>query len=186
MEKRINHSGGCPGADMEWENESFLYGVSTIAYSFKGHTQYGKYQKILTPEELFEGWQNVQIASIGIKRPLFKIQFQPYIRNLLSRNWFQVRNSESIFAIGKFFNDNHNIIDGGTGWAIQMAIDNQKETHLFEQNYNKWFKYDYQSGKFEEMNCLPTLTEHFAGIGTRQITENGINAIKEILKYNLG
>jgi len=186
MEKKTNHSGGAIGSDTIWENESFLYGISTISYSFPGHTQYGKYQKILTPEELFEGWERVQIASKGIKRSLFKIQFQPYVRNLLSRNWFQVKNSEAIFAVGNFFNEKHNIVDGGTGWTVQMAIDNRKEIYLFEQNLNKWFKYDYQSGKFEQINCLPTLTENFAGIGTREINNNGINAIKEILKYNLG
>jgi len=186
MEKYTNHSGGCIGSDMVWEDESFLYGVKTIAYSFKGHDQYGKNPKVLTNEELEEGWMNVKIAEKGIKRPLFRIQFNLYIRNLLSRNWFQVKNADAIFAIGKFFNDKRTIVDGGTGWAVQMAIDNRKEIYLFEQNINAWFKYDYQSGRFEQMNCLPTLTEHFAGIGTREINENGINAIKELLKYNLG
>ncbi len=186
MENRTNHSGGCPGADMVWENESFLYGIKTIAYSFKGHVQEGKYRKILTEAELAEGWEHVKIAEKGIKRPLYNIQFNQYVKNLLSRNWFQVKNADTIFAVGKFFNDKRTIVDGGTGWAIQMAIDNRKEIYLFEQMQNNWFKYDYQSGKFEWMNCLPTLTENFAGIGTRQINHYGIKAIKEILKTNLG
>ncbi len=186
MEKVTIHSGGCPGADMTWENESFLYGVKTIAYSFKGHVQEGKNQKILTNEELAEGWEHVKIAEKGIKRPLFRIQFNQYVKNLLSRNWFQVKNADTIFAVGKFFNDKRTIVDGGTGWAVQMAIDNRKLIYLFEQNQNCWFKYDYQSKRFEQMNCLPTLTENIAGIGTREINDNGINAIKEIIKINLG
>lgn len=52
------HSGGCPGADMEWEREGEKYGVQTIAYSFPGHIQEGKTPKILTVEELNEGWDS--------------------------------------------------------------------------------------------------------------------------------
>jgi len=36
----ICHSGGCPGADMEWEREGEKYGVKTIAYSFYNHVHY--------------------------------------------------------------------------------------------------------------------------------------------------
>lgn len=52
MAKRNNicHSGGCPGSDMEWENQSSKYDIKTIAYSFQGHVQEGKYPKILSLE----------------------------------------------------------------------------------------------------------------------------------------
>ena len=53
------HSGGCPGADMCWENEGNKYGVHTIAYSFGGHKQEGKNRVILTTEQLNEGFEHV-------------------------------------------------------------------------------------------------------------------------------
>jgi hypothetical protein len=98
----ICHSGGCPGSDMEWEIQGREYGILTNAYSFKGHTQYGKNPIILNEQELKEGFEHVQIAEKGIKRPLSYIAQNHYVKNLLSRNWFQVKNSEAIFAIGTF------------------------------------------------------------------------------------
>jgi len=174
------HSGGCPGADMFWENEGNKYGVKTIAYSFGGHVQEGKNRRILTREELDEGFEAVKIASKGIKRnhnPRW-----PYVKNLISRNWFQVKNAESVFAIAKSMTPT--IVEGGTGWAVQMSIDNNKPTFVFDQINNKWKKYNYELQEFEVIDYVPKVTENFAGIGTREINENGMKAIEDILRYN--
>ena len=181
MKNFICHSGGCPGADMTWEQEGEKYGVKTIAYSFDKHTQYGKNRKILTVEELNEGFQHVLEANKTLKRyPRGQPQ---YIQNLLARNWFQVKNSETIFAIGKFQSDK--IVSGGTGWAVQMGIDNNKMVLVFDQENNMWITFIYPLRIFSPYcEGIPTLTENFAGIGTREINEYGINAIKEIYKKN--
>jgi hypothetical protein len=174
------HSGGCPGSDMEWENEGNKYGVKTIAYSFYNHVQEGKNRKILTVEELNEGFEHVKIASKGIKRnPNCRY---PYVRNLLCRNWFQVKNSEAIFAVGMFIDCK--TVKGGTGWAVQMAIDNKKPVFVFDQINNEWNEFNYQSNQFERLDSIPKLTENFAGIGTREINENGKIAIRMIYKVN--
>lgn len=183
MSEWVNHSGGCEGADMYWETEGNKYNVFSIAYSFSNHTQYGENRLILTEDELWEGWKNIQKASVGIKRPLGKIQFNPYIRNLLCRNWFQVKGGDAIFAIGTLQNSNYSIVNGGTGWAVQMAIDNQKPIYLFEQNLDIWLIYDYNLSKFVEIDYIPTLTKHFAGIGTRDLKDNGRFAIQQIYKH---
>ena len=72
--KYICHSGGCSGSDMEWEIQGREYNIPTIAYSFNGHIQEGKYAKILTEDELLEGWKHVQLVEKSIKRPLYKIK----------------------------------------------------------------------------------------------------------------
>lgn len=177
----ICHSGGCPGADMTWEIEGNYYGVKTIAYSFYNHVQKGKNQKILTVEELTEGYEHVKIASVGLKRNPNISSF--YVRNLLCRNWFQIKNSESVFAIGKFIDTK--TVSGGTGWAVQMAIDNKKTVYVFDQEANLWTTFIYPLGYFVPINEIPKLTENFAGVGTREINENGVNAIQTILKENL-
>ena len=179
----INHSGGCPGADIEWENEGNKYGVHTIAYSFYNHVQEGKNRKILTVEELNEGYEHVKIAAFGLKRNS-NITYA-YVRNLLSRNWFQVKNSEAIFAIGKFIDNK--TVNGGTGWAVQMAIDSHKPTYVFDQINNVWKHFNYMINCFELFNTnygIPVLSKNFAGIGTRDINEYGVNAIKTIFKSN--
>lgn len=182
--KYVCHSGGCPGSDIMWENECHKYGIETIAYSFPGHSQKGRNPKILTPEELNEGFKHVIIASRPIKRSTFYVA--AYIKNLLSRNWFQVKNSAAVYAIGKFMDDKHKLVKGGTGWAVQMAIDSEKPVYFFDQPTNSWYKYDYVSSKcFEKIDNTPILTNDFAGIGTREIDENGKQAIIKILEWNI-
>lgn len=182
MEEWVNHSGGCEGSDMYWETIGRKYGVLTISYSFPNHTQYGETQLILNTDELWEGWKAVQMAAPSIKRPLYKIEYNPYIRNLLCRNWFQVKGGDTIFAIGTLVKSNHSLVNGGTGWAVQMAIDNGKPVYLFDQQYDSWMKYDYTESTFAMIDYIPTLTKHFAGIGTRELKDNGRFAIQQVYK----
>jgi len=185
MDNYICHSGGCPGSDMTWENESAKYGVETVAYSFYNHVQDSLNQKILSLDELDEGYEAVLIADKTLKRYVTRIMY-PYVKNLLSRNWFQVKNSEAIFPIGMFANKKQSLVSGGTGWAVQMAVDNKKDIFFFEQPSKSWYKYDYKTSIFQKMYEIPKLTKNFAGIGTRKINDDGINAIRDVLKNTFG
>jgi hypothetical protein len=178
------HSGGCPGADMTWETEGDKYGIHTIAYSFHNHIQSGKNQKILTQDELAEGYRHVEIASIGLKRSLNYPGMYPYVKNLLARNWYQVKGADAIFAVGQFERKTPPFkrVKGGTGWAVQMAVDNQKPVYFFDQTSTAWWEYNYVDGLFELMVISPELTKNFAGIGTREITDDGVRAIQQILQ----
>lgn len=175
--KRTCHSGGCPGADMAWEIAGYDYDVITIGYSFHNHVQYSRNQKILTLRELEEGYEHVKIAASELHRPLKDLP--NYVQNLLARNWYQVKNAESIFAIGQL-KGRH--VDGGTGWAVQMAIDNNKPIFLFDQELNQWHEYDYANKAYVPYNQIPVPPEHFAGVGTRELTEAGTAAILEVYK----
>lgn len=172
----ICHSGGCPGADMGWETEGNKYQIHTISYSFHNHKQEGKNPKILSHIELQEGYEAAKIADITLRRNFDNIVY-PYVKNLLARNWFQVKNSESVYAISKkFLSDG--IVDGGTGWAVQMAIDNNKPVYVFDQPSKKWYKYSTTKNIFESItSAAPKLTRNFAGIGTRDLTDEGLKAI---------
>lgn len=181
--KYLIHSGGSDGADLAWEEEGLKYGVESVAYSFRNHQHKSKFGKILTPDELAEGWEACKVATKTLKRPLDRIEY-PYIKNLISRNWYQVKNSDSIFAIGTFANTKRTLVNGGTGWAVQMGIDNNKLVYLFDQKTNEWYVYSPLSKKFLQLYDLPKFTENFAGIGSRAITKDGINAIKQICKFN--
>ena len=184
MNKYVNHSGGCPGADMTWETEGNRYGVKTISYSYKGHQQNGEFPYIMNSDELYEGWQHIQTASTTLKRPLGTIEYNPYIRNLLCRNWFQVKNADSIFAVGKFDGKLKKKVAGGTGWAVQMGIDSGKPVFFFDQPTGDWYMYVYNMKVFLKINVIPTLTHNFAGIGTRDMNTLGIKAIQLVYELN--
>jgi hypothetical protein len=186
----ICNSGGAPGSDMVFEKECVDNGIEIIAWSFANHHTDSKFRKILTQEELKEGWEHAVIANQTLKR---NVNFlSPYVKNLLSRNWFQVKNSDAVFAIGVIQKENWNIVNGGTGWAVQMAIDSNKPLYVFDQEKGYWFVYSLikdqdnnDRGTFltnKDSIFLPKLTENFAGVGTREINDNGIKAIKDLLK----
>ena len=68
-------------------------------------------------------------------------------------------------------------VSGGTGYAVEMAIQAGKPVYLFDQRTNKW--YANTDGTWVESNT-PVLTKNFAGIGSRNISQEGINAIKDV------
>jgi len=175
----ICHSGGCPGADMAWETQGYKYDVHTISYSFHNHKQEGQNQKILSPKELQEGYEAAKIADKTLNRNFDAIIY-PYVKNLLARNWFQVKNADAVYAIAKKFLSN-SIVDGGTGWAVQMAIDSNKPVYVFDQPSKKWYLYSTTNREFDPLPSVPSvapvLTRNFAGIGTRELTDDGLQSI---------
>jgi hypothetical protein len=166
-----NHSGGALGSDSLWDEIGREYGVVNHMHYYYGQkTPKGNIE--LTKEQLEEGWQHVLKANKTLNR-----RPEQY-KNLLSRNWYQVKNADAVFAIGTFTNDMKLTASGGTGWAVQMAIDSRKTVYLFDQDSNKWYLSEEGSTFYE--TSTPILTFNFAGIGTREINEAGKQAIRDV------
>lgn len=185
------HSGGASGSDTYWEEIGKTYGVKTRAYSYKTkyHTSLNKVE--ISDEDFKEGIIEVNKANLNLKRH----GIHKFI-NLLARNWAQVKYSNQIFAIGSFVRpgeknergylnkSNLDVVDGGTGYAVMMGINNQREVFLFDQVRDKWYRWSYSTNRFIPTESTPSITsQDFAGIGTREIKQNGINQIKSV--YNL-
>jgi hypothetical protein len=184
MSEYICHSGGCDGSDITWEMCGEEYGVKTISYSFYNHKQKGKNPKILTVNELEEGYKVARVVSKVIGRDFDRIQYN-YVKNLIARNWYQVKNCENVYAIIKSF-IRENIVEGGTGWAVQMGIENGRGIYVFNQVDKKWYVYDYVNKRFTIIEYTPKLTKNFAGIGTRELTDDGIESIMMVYKETFG
>jgi hypothetical protein len=65
-----------------------------------------------------------------------------------------------------------------------MTIDNNKFIYFYDQAGCQWYWYEYRIRKFTKLIGTPKLTENFAGIGSANLNENGVNAIKEIYRIN--
>lgn len=178
--KYNNYSGGADGADLFFEKEGEKYGVKTVAYSFYGHNTSSKNRFVLTNQQIEAGFENIIIANKSLNRNITTIS--TYVKKLLSRNWYQVKNSDCIYVVSTLKSQHE--VSSGSGWAVQMAIDNNKPIYLFEENKNCWYKYDYEKNEFVEISYIPPLTENFAGIGTRNLNENGKKAIQELYRVN--
>lgn len=174
----ICNSGGALGADTIFEEECIKHGIDVISWSFQGHNTKSPNRVNLTKEDLQEGWDHIIEANYSLNRNIKYLK--PYVRNLLARNWFQVKNTDTIFAVAHLDGDNK--VSGGTGWCCMMGIDNHKSVYVFDSKFNSWFSYNYSNFKFEKCDGVPKLTEKFAGVGSREIDEFGINAIKNLFK----
>jgi hypothetical protein len=181
-------SGGAAGSDTYWCNIGKEYNVKTKAFSYKTGYHNSNDKVEISDEDYNEGIKAVHKANKSLKR----YGFEKYI-NLLARNWAQVKYSDQIFAIGTivesgkkstdgYYNKSkYQIVSGGTGWAVQMAVDNTKQVYVFDQKILKWFEWSFNTFKFKELLECPIISKlNFAGIGTREITEDGINAIKNV------
>ncbi len=175
IHKIICHSGGADGSDTEWSNACKELGIKTKAYSYKTkyHTSDDKVE--ISEEDYQEGIREVYRANKYLKRH----GISKYI-NLLARNWAQVKYSTQIFAIGTIVEST--VVNGGTGWAIMMAILNNREVFVFDQDKDKWFVWSDGQHRFIEYNGIPKISSYnFAGIGTRELKDNGLKAIQNVI-----
>jgi hypothetical protein len=184
----ICHSGGAFGSDTVWENEGETYSVITRAYSHKTPKHISPNKVEISDDDYNEGIIEVNKAN----RFLSRSGINKYM-NLLARNWAQVKYSKQIIAIGYiikpgdknprgYYNKGkYDIVDGGTGYAVQMGVNNEREVFVFDQIRLKWFRWSYSTLQFVEIKETPIITnQDFAGIGTREINPNGIQAIKDV------
>lgn len=172
LNEYVNHSGGALGSDTEWGKIGKEYGMTTNNhyYAEGSKTPNGNYP--VSKESLKEADPYLIETNKVLKRryPTRK----EFINNLLRRNYWQVKNSDGIYAISTITN---NMVDGGTGWAVHMAIINNKVVFVFDQKQKKWFT--WKENEFKETET-PILCKQFAGIGTREINEDGKQAIHNV------
>ena len=145
-------------------------------------------EKEISEEDYKEGIIEVNKANKFLNR----YGIHKYI-NLLARNWAQVKYSEQIFAIGTiikpgsknergYYNKGqYDIVDGGTGYAVMMGVNNQREIFVFDQIKDKWFRWSYSTMSFIEISEVPSITSlNFAGIGSRELAPNGLKSIRQV------
>lgn len=180
----INHSGGAIGSDTYWGEIGNKYGVKSNHYYSGSKTPNGNVE--ISTEDRIEGQHKVTLAA----REMGRIEPTHQVRNeLLIRDWAQVKYSDAIFAITEMLPIGHTMNygkiskirqgSGGTGYAIQMAINEHKPVYVFDQTRNQWYK--NINGEWS-ISDIPVLTVNFAGIGTRKLNNSGKEAIEQV--YN--
>ena len=117
----------------------------------------------------YEGTKKVGDASRVLKR---KTSVSLLDSGLLQRNYHIVSASNELVALGHFEKPTH-ILQGGTGWTVQMAIDEKKPVSVYIDEDDRWYKYDYDSKQFK-LSLYPMLRKsgHTAIVGSRNITDN--------------
>lgn len=187
MKEIICYTGGATGSDIFWERSCEQKGIKVVSYSFEGHKSCSSYNNkfVLTKEELSIADEHLFRANVTLRRYLNpKVWYYP----LLQRNYYQIKDVDTIIAVGKLDPHRSNIVDGGTGWAIQMAIDlGKKNILVFNQHENMWRMWDSENNWWSEVVMedyypVPLIpNSSFAGIGTRKLEDNGKIAITNVI-----
>lgn len=183
------YSGGATGSDTKWAEIANKYDIGkTVSYR-------PEHLDLLTPAQT----QEVETAYIGAANKLGRKQLDAntIAGKLVRRDYLQAKAADSIFAVGHILRPGEKnakgytvrstipSVDGGTGYAVQMGIDLHKPVHVYDQVYDQWYRFDYDDNTFVAED-IPTLTPKFAGIGTREINDKGINAIEQVFQKTFG
>jgi len=176
-------SGGADGADSVWGMTAGLAGHKVIHWVFQSQkTNVPDDDIVVLSDSQLDLADNALIrANATLKRnypPMSK-----YTKQLLQRNWYQVKDSTAVYAVSNLINGN---VEGGTAWATQMFIDihganNDLPLWLFDMITNQW--YQWQSG-WTRVIDVPKPTDIWAGIGKRKLTKEGKDAIKTLMEYD--
>lgn len=188
----ICHSGGCVGADAIFGHWAAKAGHTVRHYSFLNH----RYDKSCPTDTIIQlnafqerlGDAALTDAAKVLGRP-FPTRSH-YTDSLLRRNYWQIKDSTSVYAIG--YIGDRGMVEGGTGWAVTMAIlKGLLNVYLFDQNTKVWNRFTAYSPKYKQMEWTefgdppgkPRRPEgEYAGIGSHDITEAGQKAIEELYR----
>lgn len=178
----ICFSGGAIGADYYWSWKAERMGHRVRAYSFPGHQFTGpaRWRQDVALENLQEIMPKVKLAGIKLNKS-GALSANWYVRALLCRNYFQIKDVERVYAIG--YIKPNGVVDGGTSWALQMFIDRfQGEScpcHIWDLERKWWYRWDGR--EWSACISLPPRPEgHYAGIGTRKFNDWGRKAIDQL------
>lgn len=170
-----NYSGAAKGADTEWANIGKEFGLGKqVDYTTKDMDN-----PRLTEEsknEIENAYQEA-VKFLGRKA----LPADSYAGKLVRRDYLQAKAADAIFAVSTITN---NKVDGGTGYAVTMAINMNKPVHVYDQVKKQWYNWDYNTNTFKEEET-PILTPKFAGIGTRGINDSGKEAIRDVFEKTI-
>lgn len=175
-------SGGAKGADLQWGMCAGSAGHSVIHWSFSGHKSQAPHTEIveLNEEQLQVADPFLDVANKTLGR---RIPENPFTRNLLRRNYYQVAWSQSLYAVSAI-SPKTNKVEGGTAWAVQMFIDRGQELpcYVFDQASENWKSWDYATHSW--VYADPTKPSGlWAGVGSRELTLAGKTAIRNLMGY---
>ena len=182
----IIHSGGAAGADSAWANAGKKSNINVIAHSFQGH-KVAEGKPFVHSQSALNAADNLLIKVRKEYMPYKQFETsKEFVKNLLRRNFFQIKDSQALFAIGKIEDTPvGKRVAGGTSWAFYMAVDQNKPAYIFNQKDNTWYKAQGKELVPIDRKKIPRYTE-IAGVGSRDLTEAGRKEIQDFIKNRMG
>jgi hypothetical protein len=170
----ILFSGGAPGAEAEFGACAERRGIEEVNFTFEGHNiARHRGVRVLNHEELQAGDVSLEYLARLLHR---RYSDSPTIRKVLQTLWYQINSGQEIYVIGTILDDG--TVRGGTGWGAEFAKLCNKPLFVFDQEKNAW---SHWTGDAWEPSARTAISHpHFAGSGTRYLSEKGKAAIDRL------
>ncbi len=174
-------SGGARGAEAEFGACAEKWGLMELNFSFEGR----KIERTrgvvrLTDEELKQG----AVSPVYMRAHLHReFPETPTFQRMLQTIWHQVNSASEVFVIGRLLDDK--TIKGGTGWAAELGRHWGKRVYVFDQEKKAWFTWD--NDDWARLDESPRIVaRRFTGSGTRNLSDSGRTAIRELFEHSFG
>ena len=160
---RVLYTGGAEGVDALTEELARRYNMSVCVIIPPTHSRAVRITP-LTESMLHEGLQHVLRANKTLQRSLHNNVLKT---GLLQRNYWVVRDTNLVLAFGHFDTTKPHTLQGGTGWSVQMALEQQKPVCVYT---DRWYQFDYPQQRF--VPCHPPYLhpQNTTIVGSRRIT----------------
>ena len=179
----VLYTGGAKGTDQLAEELGLHFDVQVRVLIPPGHSR----SRTITPVSP----QLLALANPYIEEAAEKLDKRVptdfYILHLIQRNYEIVRRADIVYAFG-ILEDDGRRVKGGTGWTVQLALDQGKRVFLFDIACQAWFRsvYHYNvvegslevSTHFVSLSDKPTLHQNSAVVGSRILDENARQEIR--------
>ena len=173
------YSGGHKGTEAEFGKLAEAWNMEEVNISFEGHNaERTRGVKVLNQEELQKGDVSMEIVSKRMNR---KYSRTDKIRKVIQTIFHMVNNGHHVIAVGWIQADN--TVKGGTGWGVELAKLFNRPLNVYDQDRKNWFSWEDS----QWVESTPVITsETFAGTGTRNLSEDGQQALLDLFTRSFG
>ena len=173
------YSGGHKGTEAEFGKLAEAWGINEVNFVFEGHiAERTKGLRVLTEEELKRGDISMEIVSMRMSR---KYSRADKIRKVIQSIFFMVNNGFQVIAVGWIQEDG--TVKGGTGWGVELAKLFNRPLFVYDQDKKTW--YSWENTQWVEKTAVIT-SDTFAGTGTRNLSDNGKEALRDLFERSFG
>jgi KaiC/GvpD/RAD55 family RecA-like ATPase len=175
----VLYSGGAMGSEEAFGQAAEAWGVQEVNFTFEGHNPARMRGAVkLSDAEMNAG----DVSLLYVSRRMNRTYTDgSRVRRVLQSLWHQVRHAGVTFVVGVIRDDD--TVMGGTGWAVELARTWNKPVWVFDQEESRWYRWSADGWK-EDVPVIDT--PHFAGTGTRHLTDAARTAIYELFERSFG
>ncbi len=173
-------SGGARGAEAEFGTCAETWGLTELNFSFDGRAPERSRGLVhLTEDELAQG----AVSQVYLQSKMHRAYPETSsFRKVLQTIWHQVSTAGQVFAVGVLQPDA--TVRGGTGWAVELARHWRKPVFVYDQERKSWFA--WRETEWVQIDPPVVSERRFCGTGTRDLSDDGRRAIRELYERSFG